>query len=657
MRTVYPNKIQSFGVYDYLGAVGAANYSKLSDAVMAFGKPGLLDRVVGDLIPIVEENAEDVLVFGTNFIKLTLDEEEHLQRIPYKENATIKNKICTIFGGWTKNVNKDFFGYTGKTPHFYKIFEQQTFGPYSNDIEIKFNGSVNDSLFIYSGSNPNNPDKIFEKLDDSYYVIPANTKFHINVKNESEPASYINGLFEFISIQDSINLKQLVDKNDNKIYYLYSYNLSAPNIKTKVGEYEYSKLPVRLSLDSALCYEFGSLEVDYSETESEVINFYLTLHDTFSEYSRFTKIPAEYVLLSERIFIDKNNVESSWYTWNKNICTIKHNLNGLIDFNIRNKGINELINIPHRIVDRNTLEIDFSNYLTGSKTVLLSDFTSDSNNDDIKLPEIIQFQLFDLAKTSKISFCQYTEDSPDNWSLKLVDEFTYENLPETYKFEKDIRYRIYATTNVEDTLNQFFELIVWRVDDLKSKWKRNVFTLQQFSKDEVDWAVYDNEDQLTCDLPFRFSILGYSKIHEFAGSDVIDTTTVNTNLAIEPTYQFNIKNDKIKVLVPNFESKDQCHSIYFYVSLLSKSINCVYKENNQYAEWSSFHGADGYEIQTVKITHNMNGIVKTNIRDTRFERYDTYILDNNTIQIVFKEPWKYDINNFNVDFYLIKRAE
>lgn len=36
MRTVYPNKIQSFGVYDYLGAIGAANYSKLSDATLNF---------------------------------------------------------------------------------------------------------------------------------------------------------------------------------------------------------------------------------------------------------------------------------------------------------------------------------------------------------------------------------------------------------------------------------------------------------------------------------------------------------------------------------------------------------------------------------------------------------------------------------------------
>ena len=380
------------------------------------------------------------------------------------------------------------------------------------------------------------------------------------------------------------------------------------------------------------------------------------MNESFSEYSRFTQIPAEYVLLSERIFIDKNNDKSSWYTWNKNICTIKHNLNGLIDFIVRNKGINEIIGIPHRIVDKDTLEIDFSNYLSGSKTVLLTDYVSDTDN-EVKLPDIINFQLFDLAKTSKIQFCQYTEDSPDNWSLKLVDTFIYETLPETYKFEKNVRYRIYATTNIEETLNQFFELIVWKVDELNSKWKKNVFTLQQFTKDEVEWAVYDNDDPLACDLPFRFSILGYSKIHEFAGSDVIDTTTINTNLAIEPTYQFNVKNDKIKVLVPNFESKDQCHSIYFYISLLSKSIYCTYKENNQYAEWSSFHGADGYELQTVKIKHNMNGIVKTNIRDTRFERYDTYILDNNTIQIVFKEPWKYDIASFNVDFYLIKKAE
>ena len=390
--------------------------------------------------------------------------------------------------------------------------------------------------------------------------------------------------------------------------------------------------------------------------ESETITFYLTTDKALPEYSRFYRIPAEYVLLSERIFIDKNNVNSSWYTWNNNICTIKHNLNGLIDFNIRDKGINELLKIPHRIVDNNTLEIDFTNYISGEQFILLTDFTA-TYEKETKLTDVINFQLFDLAKSSKIYFCQYTEDSPDNWSLKTVDEFTYEKLPQTYKFEKNIKYRIYATTDLSKVLNHFFELIVWRVDNINSKWKKNVFTLQKFTKNEVDWAVYDNDDPLDCDLPFRFSILGYSKIHEFAGSNVIDTTTINTNLAIEPTYQFNIKNDKIKVLVPNFESKDQCHSIYVYVSLLSKSINCVYKDNNQYAEWSSFHGADGYELQTVKIKHNMNGIVKTHIRDTRFERYDTYILDNDTVQIIFKEPWKYDITNFNVDFYLIKKTE
>lgn len=615
----------------------------------------MLDRVVGDLPQEVDETETvGICAFGINHIKLTLDENEHLQRIPYDKSAVTENKICNIFGGWNKSVEKDFFGYTGKTPHFYKVFCEKSFGPYCNDIQITFNGTANDNLFVYSGSNPNNPDTVFAS-NNNVYFIPANTRFNIDVKNESEPESFIDGLFEFLSCDDSINLKYLA-KDIDKTYYVYSYNLSSPNIKTKIGEYEYNRLPTHFSIDSALCYEFGSLEVDYSETESETITFYLTTDKGLPEYSRFYRIPAEYVLLSERIFIDKNNNNSSWYTWNDNICTIKHNLNGLIDFNIRDNGINEIIGIPHRIVDNNTLEIDFSNYISGEQSVLLTDFTSDSDS-EINLVDIINFQLFDLAKTSKIYFCQYTEDSSDNWSLKTVYETTYEKLTETYKFKKNIKYRIYATTNLKDVLNHFFELIVWKVDNLNSKWKRNVFTLQQFGKNDVDWAVYDNDDPLDCDLPFRFSILGYSKIHEFAGSDVIDTTTINTNLAIEPTYQFNIKNDKLKVLVPNFESKDQCHSIYFYISLLSKSINCVYKENNQYAEWSSFHGADGYELQTVKITHNMNGIVKTNIRDTRFERYDTYILDNNAVQIVFKEPWKGDIANFNVDFYLIKKAD
>lgn len=112
MRTMYPNKIQSFGVYDTRGALGAANYSNLTDAQLQFGRPGLLDRVVGDLIPTVEEDSEDVLIFGTNYIKLTLNDQEHLERIPYNEHPIVENKICNILGGWSKTVSEDYFGYT-----------------------------------------------------------------------------------------------------------------------------------------------------------------------------------------------------------------------------------------------------------------------------------------------------------------------------------------------------------------------------------------------------------------------------------------------------------------------------------------------------------------------------------------------------------------
>lgn len=647
MRTVYPNKIQNFGVYDFRGAIGSANYTHLTDAQLAFGKPGLLDRVVSDLIPIIPEHSNDVMIFGTNFIKLTLDNDEHLQRIPYNKNSVIEHKICNILGGYIKKVDKDFFGYTGKIPHFYKVF-CKSFGPYKNDIEITFNGTVNDSLYIYSGSDPKNPIQTFTN------IIPANTEFRISVKNESEPDSNIYGTFNFTSLKNTINLKELAEEQD-KEYYLYSYNASAPNIKSKVAIYTYDSLPTAFKLDSLLCYEFGKLEQDLSETESEVINFYLTLNENFAEYSKFTRIPAEYVLLSERIFISKENKNSSWYTWNENVCTINHNLNGLIDFNIRDRGLNEIQSIPHKIINNNTIKIDFSDWFNNTQTVLLTDYTPE-NTETVSLPSIINFQLYDLSKNSEIKICKYTEDSQDSWSLKLVYKCKYEELPENYSFEKNIRYRIYAETLSKD-INTWFEMIIWRVDNLNSKWKKNVFTLQKFNKDEVEWAVYDNEDPLACDLPFRFSILGYSKIHEFINSNVIDTTTINTELQIEPTYQFNVKNDKIKVLVPSFESKDQCHSIYFYISMLSKTMNIKYKENDTFTEWTSFHGADGYELQTVKLKHNMNGIVKINIRDTRFERYDTFILDNNTIQIVFKEPWKNDISNINIDLYLIRKAE
>lgn len=801
MRTVYPNKIQNFGVYDFRGAIGSANYTHLTDAQLAFGKPGLLDRVVSDLIPVIPEQSNDVMIFGTNFIKLTLDNDEHLQRIPYNKSSVIEHKICNILGGYIKKVDKDFFGYTGKIPHFYKVF-CKSFGPYKNDIEITFNGTVNDSLYIYSGSDPKNPIQTFTN------IIPANTEFRISVKNESEPDSNIYGTFNFTSLKNTINLKELAEEQD-KEYYLYSYNASAPNIKTKVAIYTYDSLPTAFKLDSLLCYEFGKLEQDLSETESEVINFYLTLNENFAEYSKFTRIPAEYVLLSERIFISKENKNSSWYTWNGNVCTVNHNLNGLIDFNIRDRGLNEIQSIPHKIINNNTIKVDFSDWFNKEDIKLLTDYTA-SKNTSKKLTDIIQFQLFDLEKSSEIEFYQYVKannepsssvpstfvfdgrsgvavmdenginpaydpvnhvypygnglgatylgefhgkynvkildgyignifgydwawgcldvyvgdklywkehnygpwQKPDvndreainacidgmknytremefdgpvymyvndryagnnggnitieisevskpstgEYELKLVDSFLYENLPAKYSFEQNIRYRIYARTAPEN-INKFFEMIIWRVDNLNSKWKKNVFTLQKFNKDEVEWAVYDNEDPLACDLPFRFSILGYSKIHEFINSNVIDTTTINTEFQIEPTYQFNVKNDKIKVLVPSFESKDQCHSIYFYISTLSKTMNIKYKENDTFTEWTHFHGADGYELQTVKLKHNMNGIVKINIRDTRFERYDTFILDNNTIQIVFKEPWKNDISNINVDLYLIRKAE
>ena len=536
----------------------------------------------------------------------------------------------------------------GTLPHFYKVFKK-AFGPYNNDIKISFNGLVDDSLYVYSGLNPNNPDRVFNDL-----IVPSGTVFYIDVKNETEPEAFINGSFEFRSINETINFKKIVS-DQTKQYYIYSYDLSKPNVKTKVGEYSYLSLPITFQLESTLCYEFGILEEDLSENENEVINLYLTLDDGFPEFSKFTRIPAEYVLLSERIFIDKNNDSSSWYTWNNNnICTIKHNLNGLIDFIIRERGINEIVKIPHKIVDNNTLQIDFNAMFNNGETVLLTDYQT--TNKEIKnFTDIIQFQLYNLSKNSNILIYKFIGDG-DNYYLEHVETFKYENLPSQYEFDENSHYRIFAQTDAVD-LKRLYEIIVWKVDEIQSKWKKNVFTLQKFSKDEVEWAEYENDDPLCCDLPFRFSILGYSKVHEFAGSNVIDNATINTNMAIEPTYQFKLTNDKLKVLVPNFESKEQCHSIYFYISLLSKSINVQFDKNNDYVEWSSFYGADGYELKTVKIKHNMNGIVQVKIQDTRFERYDSYIIDNNTVQLVFVEPWKPQISNINVDFYLIKKCE
>ncbi len=646
MKFKFPILVQSYS--NLVNGVPGTNATLNSEAQQSFGKAGMLEPIIYSP-PIKEKiTKHEYSLFGSNSDRLTIDENENLIRYPYVENPIIETTLFTCFTNKSYQVNKSFYGYTGRLPHYYKIFDN-SFGPYANKVSISFNGTINDSLFVYSGADPTNPDEIFTN------IIPANTKFHIVVKNITEPESFISGTININSESYSINFLSLIDEpeDDNMSYALYSYNENTPNIKNLIGEYSYDNIPQNYIIENNLIYEFNQITPDYDSINTETIILSVTTNQNFHEYSSFIKIPAEYVLLSERIFIDKNT-ESSWYTWNNNICTINHNLDGIVNFIICERGINEIKNIDHQIINGNSLSINFENLLTKTKNVLLSNYET-SETSEVILTDIIQFELYDLELNTNIEFYKYIKNEDDTYSTILVDTIKYGELPATYKFEKDIQYLIYAKTDIED-IDTYFELIIWKIDEINSKWKKNVFTMEEFNKDDVDWQIYTNDDPLADELPFRFNILGYTKQHSINNSN-ISNTTLNTSKAIEQTFQFNLSNNKLKVLTPNLDSKDDCENIYFYTSILSKTINVNFNENSSEIRWKTIYGSNGYELNTVKIIHNMSGIVDINIRNVRPMFYDTYILDENTIQIVFTKPWKPELTNFNIDLYLIRKVD
>ena len=100
--------------------------------------------------------------------------------------------------------------------------------------------------------------------------------------------------------------------------------------------------------------------------------------------------------------------------------------------------------------------------------------------------------------------------------------------------------------------------------------------------------------------------------------------------------------------------KDQANFILVYSSCWSQTYYCDMNNNNiSYQSWSTAKNMYNEYVNILTLKHNLNGIVKINVRNIRSDLYETYIIDQNTIQIVFMKHYKYNKTNFFVDLYTI----
>jgi hypothetical protein len=76
-----------------------------------------------------------------------------------------------------------------------------------------------------------------------------------------------------------------------------------------------------------------------------------------------------------------------------------------------------------------------------------------------------------------------------------------------------------------------------------------------------------------------------------------------------------------------------------------------------YQTWTTEKNIYNEEVNILTLKHTLNGIVKINVRDVREDMYETYILDENTIQIIFLKHYKQNKTIFYVDLYTIWKKD
>ena len=407
--------------------------------------------------------------------------------------------------------------------------------------------------------------------------------------------------------------------------------------------------------------------------KSQIIKFNVINYNTERQYTIFTKTGLlQLTLFSQRILVNKQN--SSWYNWNdeKTKCFINHNLNGYIDFMVRYCCKQEVY-LHNKVIDNNTLEIQIGDFFNKDLVQVLKSFKV-TELAQMQLNKLINFDLYELSADSTIRIYSETDQdiihqySEISNNLKLQTEINYTDIEiSKFTFQKDKIYVIYAITK-EQFRNDYFELVIWKVDKSNQSTKQNVFSFYKYEASQCQWQHFDNDQEYDLQIPYRFTFLGYTKTHDLkmpktdiTGQDFLegqqsfaDTKTVSNQMSITKQFLYTLQDKKLKVLTPDLFVQDQANFILVYSSCWSQTYYCDMDINNiSYQTWTTAKNMYNEDVNILTLKHNLNGIVKINVRNVRSDLYETYIIDQNTIQIVFMKHYKYNKTNFFVDLYTI----
>lgn len=444
-----------------------------------------------------------------------------------------------------------------------------------------------------------------------------------------------------------------------------------PQQKQHQTYYIYGKNQIDLNYDGTSIWRKAFDQPDGEDAQTIIFN--VTTNNKKSQHTVFSYTGIiELTLCSQRILIGRQ--ESSWYTWNSDMskCLITHNLDGYVDFITRYQG-KEQIYVPNIVKNPNSIELDFSDFFNKDLVQLLKYFKL-SQTSNIKLSNLVDFSLYNLPPETIIGIFKDTDtDQPsniegvENGSHLEVSGRYNDMYNRVYTFSDTTYYKIYAIVPKEKRTD-YVQMVVWKLDQIADPLKQNVFSYQKYASTQCVWQRFDNDQGYDLQIPYRFTFLGYTRNHKLPltvtdptgqiflqkAQSWADTKTMTTDLCITKQFTYGLQNKKMKVLTPNLETKDQCDFILIYSSCWAQSYFCNLTDPRVgQGTWSTKKNMYNQQVQVLTLRHNLNGIVKVHIRDIREDLYDTYILNNNTIQIVFMKHYKYNKYEFYVDLYTI----
>lgn len=480
------------------------------------------------------------------------------------------------------------------------------------------------------------------------------------------------------SVYDATTIKTRMQQPEvkfGKSGLLQEQSYTPPKEKQVKKHYIYGTNDILLNYNGTQIWRIPENDKDFQN--SQTIKFNIVQDFYKKEFSQFYYAGLlELLLVSQRIIVSKD--QSSWYKWNNNYtqCIINHNLDGYIDF-IARYCKKEQVYLDNKIIDQNNLLINVGDFFNKDLVQILKAFTI-INDATLTLNKLIDFSLYNLSKntiinvykvTNKITSKQYQE-LEDN--LELVNSVPINGINKiAIDFIKDETYRIYAITQQKNR-EDYFEIIVWKLDKLKDVTKRNVFTFKKYGASECQWSLFNNDQQYDLQIPYRFNFLGYIKQHDLkmpladkTGEQFLidqqsfaDTKTLTNEYCITKQFLYTIKDKKLKVITPNLYTEDEANFILVYSNCWAQTYYCNSESNSiSYQTWTYGKNIYNEEVNILTLRHTLNGIVKINVRDIRPDMYETYIIDENTIQIIFLKHYKQNKTAFYVDLYTIWKKD